>query len=354
MKQSPIYITHDVNDTLTGIIRDLSPDKLFLLTDANLSGTSGPYSAIFELVDPENTVIIEPGDTNKNLDSTAAVWECLSIRGATRRSLLINYGGGMITDLGGFAAATFKRGIPCVNISTSLLADVDASIGGKTGINFMGLKNEIGVFAMPVASVIDLEAISSLPPSEILSGFGEIVKTAMLSSREFTAEIYRTDPLLPDLDWASFISRSLACKQSVIEQDPYEKGIRKVLNFGHTAGHAFESLAMSRRQPLPHGVAVAHGILVALIISNMAVGLPSDEITRYACCLLRPYFPPFSIRCDDYPELLRLMHHDKKNVGDEEIRFTLLSAIAHPVIDCKVSDDTVRNALDIYRDLTSQ
>lgn len=303
---------------------------------------------------PDMPVITIPaGEESKNIATCTGVWREMSELGLTRHSVIVNVGGGVVTDLGGFCAATYMRGIPFINVSTTLLGAVDASVGGKTGVDLDGLKNRIGVFAQPRATFVPVEALATLPAQDMLSGYAEMIKTAYIFSPEFTDEMLRYSPLSLDVEATEKgIKRCLEVKSGVVARDPQEKGERKILNFGHTAGHAFEEFAMQRK-PMLHGIAVAHGMLVALVLSHLMCGLPSAEIYRYAD-RLREVFPPMRITCNDYDELLRLMRLDKKNRGGCDTRFVLLRAIGECVTDVAVPEKEIKNALDIYSDLTGQ
>lgn len=254
----------------------------------------------------------------------------------------------MITDLGGFAAACFKRGISHINVATTLLAAVDAAIGGKTGIDFMGLKNEIGAFKMPAQTTAYIPAFRTLPDRELLSGWAEAVKTAYIDSAEMTAEMLAADPLEIDgNDMERFVTYCRRVKTDIVSQDPTEKGLRKILNFGHTAGHAFETLMLTRDTPVPHGVAVAHGMLIALILSFELAGLDRRHVTQYVAWL-REYYPPLGISCKDYDRICELTAHDKKNTGTQFANFVLLEDIGSPVFDRPVTPDQLKEALDLY------
>ena len=278
------------------------------------------------------------------------VWKQLGEGGGTRRSLLVNLGGGMVTDLGGFAASTFKRGIKFINIPTTLLSSVDAAVGGKTGINFNGLKNEVGVFNEADAVIISTMPLYTLPIEEVKSGFAEMLKHGLLSGREVFERLlaydfskYNADELLVLLE------ESVNVKREIVRQDPHEKGLRRALNLGHTVGHAFESMAMKRQNPIPHGYAVAWGMIVELVLSHMQLGFDSDMLHRYADFVYSNY-GAFHITCDDYPELISLMRHDKKS-NSGEMNFSLLSGVGEIKINCEATEDDVKAALDIYRDL---
>lgn len=345
-----LIFTNEVKPALEGLIEELNPDRLALLCDTNTR-------AIAEELAPSGADIIEilPGDENKNLTQLSRVWEHLSTHGFTRRSVMVNVGGGMVTDLGGFAAASFKRGIRFINVATTLLGAVDAAVGGKTGINFLDLKNEIGAFQEAVAVIISTRFFATLPATELRSGFAEMLKHGLISREEIYRRLLDFDIVNADLtELLPLLEESVNVKREVVAQDPREQGLRKALNLGHTAGHAFESLALERNQPIPHGVAVAHGLLVEMILSHMLSGFPSKELYRYAELLNTAYTDIPRITCADYPDLLRLMAHDKKNTIPGQINFTLLETPGIPKIDQTAPAPTIQTALDLYRDLTGQ
>lgn len=342
-----LIFTNEVKPALEGLIAELNPDRVALLCDSNTQRFADELA-------PANADIIEilPGDENKNLTQLSRVWEHLSSHGFTRRSVMVNVGGGMVTDLGGFAAATFKRGIRFINVATTLLGAVDAAVGGKTGINFMDLKNEIGAFQEAVAVIISTRFFATLPPTELRSGFAEMLKHGLISREEIYRRLLDFDIVNADLEeLLPLLEESVNVKREVVAQDPREHGLRKALNLGHTAGHAFESLALERNHPIPHGVAVAHGLLVELILSHMQAGFPSAELYSYAELLNRAYNDVPAITCSDYPALLRLMAHDKKNTIPGQINFTLLEAPGTVIINQTATESTIQTALDLYRDL---
>lgn len=345
-----IIFTNEVNQALEQVLESMDFNKLFVLTDVNTAhfvlpkfGTSlSKYGA--------TNISINAGDVSKNVESLMQVWKQLGEGGGTRRSLLVNLGGGMVTDLGGFAASTFKRGIKFINIPTTLLSSVDAAVGGKTGINFNGLKNEVGVFNEADAVIISTMPLFTLPIEEVKSGFAEMLKHGLLSGREVFERLlaydfskYNADELLVLLE------ESVNVKREIVRQDPHEKGLRRALNLGHTVGHAFESMAMKRQNPIPHGYAVAWGMIVELVLSHMQLGFDSDMLHRYADFVYSNY-GAFHITCDYYPELISLMRHDKKS-NSGEMNFSLLSGVGEIKINCEATEDDVKAALDIYRDL---
>lgn len=336
---------------LDSFVKTIAPKgNIFLLTDSNTRAKVYPLLAEESRVAAQASVIeIPSGDVNKNLTSLTHIWSQLVAGGATRRSLLINLGGGMVTDIGGFAAATFKRGIPFINVPTTLLGAVDAAVGGKTGINFEGLKNEIGAFREAEQVIISTIYFATLPPAEMLSGYGEMLKHGLLSSREEFLSLLAHDPVGGDLDaLLPLLERNVKVKRDIVTKDPTEQGLRKALNLGNTPGHAFESWAMAK-QPVPHGYAVAWGLLVDLILSHLLEEFPSDLLQSYAS-RLRELYGTLPIGCNDYDTLIGYMRHDKKNESVDAINFTLLDAPGRVHLDAIVPADTIRQALDLFRD----
>ncbi len=356
MSQKLIFTNHP-GEAIDQLVADMKPNAVFAIVDTNTQSAVLPLlSAMSDVVRNAKVITCEAGDVNKNIDSLTVIWQQLNTGGATRSSLVINVGGGMITDMGGFAAATFKRGIRFINVPTTLLAAVDASAGGKTGINFNGCKNEIGVFAEADAVVISTVFFKTLPTQELLSGYAEMIKHSLLEGRQQFDSLldYNIEDAMIDPDrLLSLVRESVGVKERVVAEDPHEHGIRRALNLGHTVGHAFESFAMiDRHSPVPHGYAVAWGIVVELVLSTMLQGFPSDLLHRYAS-FVRSVYGAFDITCDNYPALLALMAHDKKNSSPEHINFTLLSDVGQIKIDCEVDSEHIKAALDIYRDLMS-
>jgi 3-dehydroquinate synthase len=257
----------------------------------------------------------------------------------------------MVTDMGGFAGATFKRGIRTINIPTTLMASVDAATGGKTGINFNGLKNEIGSFYPPLCIFIDCQFLRTLDRDNLLSGYAEMIKHGLISSVETCSSVLSFPLDREETDYASLnrmVTCSVAVKERIVEEDPEEKGLRKVLNFGHTVGHAFESLSFAKKTPVLHGHAVAAGIVCELYLSYKTCGFPMDALSR-TVHFIKTSYPPFFFDCKDYDALYELMTHDKKNEGNL-IRFTLLAGIGDARINQVVSREKILDSLDFYRE----
>lgn len=344
-----IIFTNDITTRLESLVDSMSPASVHIITDTTVGRVVVPRLGLKW----SHIITVPDGDRAKNLDSLAAIWRDLSEGGATRGSLVINIGGGVVTDMGGFAAATFKRGIRFINLPTTLLAAVDAAVGGKTGINFGGLKNEIGAFAPADAVLISTATFDTLPEREITSGYAEMMKHALLSGPAETAGTLSFDPVEGDrTHLLALLETSVRVKERIVEADPLEKGLRRALNLGHTVGHAFESLSLAKGTPLPHGHAVATGMGVELILSRILSGFPSETLHQYIDTLKRLGYPRGFFTCDDYPALIDLMRHDKKNRTPGAINFTLLSAPGRPRIDCTASEDDILAALDIYREMT--
>lgn len=339
----------NLTDRIRLAIEAIGPDRVFVITDSNVAEVE---AGLIDALCASHVGVVEAGEEHKTFAEAARIAGELSANGATRRSLVVCIGGGMVTDLGGFVAAIFKRGIRHINVSTTLLGAVDASVGGKTGVDFNGLKNELGAFHMPLEVFADTEAFSSLPPGEILSGFGEVVKTAFLAGKDMTERMLAVYPLEVPVEFLEEVCGFCKDKKMrVVEADPTEQGLRKVLNLGHTAGHAMETLMLERGIPVAHGVAVAHGLLVALILSNLVCGLDSIWVSRYASWL-RAYYPAIPFTCNDYDDIWRIACHDKKNAGSSDIlNFVLLSSPGHPNIDVSINRSLFESALDIYQDL---
>lgn len=348
-----LLFTNHVAQAIDRMVEKLEPASVHVLVDANTA------SFVLPRMQEESQVIrtariIETGgagDMHKNLDTLAAIWQRLGDDGAVRRSLLINLGGGVITDMGAFAAATFKRGIPFVNIPTTLLGAVDASVGGKTGINFNSLKNEVGLFADAELVIISTTFFRTLTSQELLSGYAEMLKHALLTSDDMTDRLLAYDVTAYEPDsLLRLLKDSVEVKCTYVTDDPTDCGRRQALNLGHTFAHAFESLAMERRSPLSHGYAVAFGMVAALILSHLVMQFPSDRLHRYAR-YVGQHYGAYAIDCNDYDRLLAFMARDKKNTGSDKLTFTLLRKVGDPVIGATASPDEVKAALDIYRDM---
>ncbi|WP_303238912.1 3-dehydroquinate synthase [Leyella stercorea] len=383
--QQRVIISQDIEHDLAQAIAETEHDHVFVLTDDITQECCLPKVAVLFAKHNATTITIRHDDTNKTLATLADVWTALQRSGATRHSLLVNLGGGMVTDLGGFAAATFKRGINFINIPTTLLAMVDAAVGGKTGINFGGLKNEVGAFANARYVIVNTCFLDTLDTANLCSGYAEMLKHSLISNAQMWAEHVNFDILQPDLaELQRMVAASIAVKEHIVADDPHEHGIRKALNFGHTIGHALEEFSMQQpggavvptaptKQEIPkggavvsarllplaraitapkntllHGYAVAFGLIGELYISARKAGFPTARLhqtTRF----IRENYGAVAFTCDDYPTLLNLMRHDKKNTSDT-INFTLLHDIGDIRINQTATDEEIREALDFIRE----
>ena len=396
MNPQQVEISENLEASLARAIDACEHDRLFILTDNTTRELCWPVVSGFPCLQGAEVISIGATDTHKTLESLAHVWEELGRMGGTRHTLLINIGGGMVTDLGGFAASTFKRGINYINIPTTLLAMVDASVGGKTGINFRGLKNEIGVFNNAATVILDTQFLRTLDRENILSGYAEMLKHGLISNEAMWAELIKDEILeMKDerYDYSqdeisskqgnhtshfSFLSShfrkmladSVAVKQRIVTEDPLEHGLRKALNLGHTVGHAFESFALSTMGTVPsvsstanyrgtvpsvrnavpqlHGYFVAYGLVCELYLSTVKTGFPTDKM-RQTVSFIREHYGRMPITCDDYPTLFELMTHDKKNTAGI-INFTLLGDIGDIRINQTATKEEIYEALDFYRE----
>ena len=383
--QQRVIISQDIEHDLAQAIAETEHDRVFVLTDDITQECCLPKVAVLFAKHNATIITIRHDDTNKTLATLADVWTALQRGGATRHSLLVNLGGGMVTDLGGFAAATFKRGINFINIPTTLLAMVDAAVGGKTGINFGGLKNEVGAFANARYVIVNTCFLDTLDTANLCSGYAEMLKHSLISNAQIWAEHVNFDILQPDLaELQRMVAASIAVKEHIVANDPHEHGIRKALNFGHTIGHALEEFSMQQqggavvstaptkqeapkggavvsarllplarartapKNTLLHGYAVAFGLIGELYISARKAGFPTARLHQTAR-FIRENYGAVAFTCDDYPTLLNLMRHDKKNTSDT-INFTLLHDIGDIRINQTATDEEIREALDFIRE----
>ena len=325
-----------MNDKLKQIFADTS--KVFILTDENVAPFWLSEAAHWLHCDSAIDIVIKAGEQHKNLQTVQRIWKTLMKHYADRNALLINLGGGVITDLGGFAASTFKRGIKFINIPTTLLAMVDAAIGGKTGIDFGGGKNQIGTFADAEEVIVDPVFLETLPQRELLSGMAEMMKYGFI----FDANLLNVNLE----NYRQYITRCGEIKRKIVEKDPIEKGLRKVLNFGHTLGHAIESHCLTTDYPLLHGEAVALGMLGTLWLSVKQLGLDEkvlQDFEKLLPMLLSEAEMPLSE--NDIEPILGYLVHDKKNKG-ERPRFVLIEEVGKPVWNVEVPENMVRLSLE--------
>lgn len=345
MTVSQTIICSDFSTELRRVISNRKSSEIFILTDENTRKYCLPAVLELDKLKESRVIVLNSGDEHKNIDSAVKIWEYLSENGATRRSLMINVGGGMITDIGGFTAGTFKRGIDYVNVSTTLLGAVDAATGGKTGINFLGLKNEIGVFKPAKAVLINVDFFRTLDDKNLRSGFAEMLKHALIHSKADWNEILTFDLENVDYDKLKILlQKNIDIKEKIVAEDPTEKGIRKALNFGHTIGHAIESLSYRKGNSVLHGYAVAWGLVCEAYLSHIKLGFPKDDFLKLKY-FVKENYGAYDCGCADYSELLELMRHDKKNES-AEINFTLLSDVGEVKINQTATKEEIIECLD--------
>ena len=322
--------------------------KIFILVDENTHELCLPIFLVkLETNAAIEIIEIESGEEHKTIDTCSGVWNTLSELDADRKSLLINVGGGVITDLGGFVASTFKRGIAYINVPTSLLSMVDASVGGKTGVDLGHLKNQIGVISTPNLVLIDTDFLETLPQNQMRSGLAEMLKHGLISDEKYWNKFKDLSKLsLNNLD--ELIYESVIIKKNVVEEDPFENGLRKTLNFGHTLGHAIESyfLSNSNKKDLLHGEAIIVGMILASYISTELIGFPK-QTTEEIKTLFLSYYEKVTIDESEYQNIIDLLKYDKKN-NHGNINFVLLKSIGTPKIDCLVDDAVIIDAFKFY------
>lgn len=288
---------------------------------------------------------IPAGEQHKTLTTCQNIWQEMMDRGINRRSLTIDIGGGVIGDMGGFCASTFKRGMDFIQMPTTLLSQVDASIGGKLGIDFNHIKNSIGVFNNPQGVFIAPEFLRTLSDREVRSGFAEMIKHALIADAEQWEQLQQIDDLAK-VDWAVRLVPSLQIKQRIVEEDPFEAGIRKALNFGHTIGHAVESILLPRENYLLHGEAIAIGMIAESYIAHKEAGLALEALKRIRDFILKIY-DPILLQKTDYEDFIRMMQKDKKN-ETSEINFTLINPIGTALINRTCSRERIIESLEFY------
>lgn len=323
--------------------------QLLILVDENTERHCLPrLQKLLPKLPPPVIIRIPAGEIHKNLDTCRQIWEQMMDARTDRRALMINLGGGVIGDMGGFCACTFKRGIDFLQIPTTLLSQVDASIGGKLGIDFGMVKNSIGLFHDPKAVFIDPAFLDTLPPREIRSGMAEVFKHALIADAGQWNRISRPDADAR-VDWAAVIGASLRIKQRIVEADPWERGLRKALNFGHTIGHAVEGMALEGPSPLLHGEAVAIGMICESFLSHRRLGLPMKDVDAIRTTFLR-YYGHRPVDTDQWESLLGLMSNDKKN-EEGRINFSLLPAIGRVEINGTATPEEIAESIAYYNSL---
>lgn len=340
-------ITDDIVSVLKERIAPWKSKDIFVLTDTNTHQKCLPKLLTIDQIRGANIHTIPFGDTHKHIDTAIGIWQFLVHHMANRHSLMLNVGGGMVTDIGGFTAGTFKRGMRYINVATSLLGAVDAATGGKTGINFEGYKNEVGVFAPSLATIVDVNFFKTLDHPNLKSGYAEMLKHALIYRETHLEELTQFD--IENIDYQKFLpilKENISIKENIVQADPKEQGIRKALNFGHTIGHAIESHLLNTQRAVLHGYAIAWGMICELYLSVKTKGFPKQKFERIKAYLIGLYGVP-TLQQSEFDTLIELMRHDKKNKSDE-INITLLSDIGDICIDQTPSVELIKESLSIF------
>jgi len=343
----PIFFDNSIEE-LAKFVKQGNYSRFFILTDENTAKHCLPaIERLFAGMDNFDVIEINAGEESKDIDFCIGIWKMLIDFGADRKSLMINLGGGVISDMGGFAASTFKRGIDFVHVPTTLLSQVDASVGGKTGIDIDSIKNIIGTFTQPKAVFIAYDFLKTLPPRQILSGLAEMLKHGLIMDAAYWQALKTGDLNMPS---AELIYWSVEIKNKVVIEDPTEKGIRKALNFGHTIGHAVETNSLlTDKNPLTHGEAIAIGMICEAYLAHKKTGLSSDELAEIVE-VINSLYPKYPLKKASYQALLKIMMKDKKNENGK-INCTLLTRIGQCNLDNICTEDELFEALDYYATL---
>lgn len=330
---------------LAEIIENGKYSNVFVFADRNTAELCLPvFREMLDDFSGFDLIETDPGEENKNIDFCIGIWKTLLDFGADRKCLVINLGGGVITDMGGFVASTYKRGVDFINIPTTLLSQVDASVGGKTGIDIDNVKNMVGTFSLPQAVFIEAEFLKTVPQRELLSGFAEMIKHGLIVDQEYYHQLKAAD--YKNITTAA-IHRSVEIKNEVVTADPQEKGLRKILNFGHTIGHAVESYSLSKdKKPLTHGEAIAIGMICEAYLSHKNSTLTAAELEEIRQYISKIY-PAYKIKEKSFAQLSVLMQSDKKNEHGN-VLFSLLQSIGKCTYNCRVSESDIVESLEYY------
>lgn len=349
--QSSTYTVHfdtTCYQQLNAYLKAYRFSMIFIIVDSHTHDSCLPkFMSQLQTEVPIEIIEIEAGEQHKTIDTCVGVWNAMSDLGGDRKSLVINVGGGVVTDLGGFVACTFKRGLKYINVPTSLLAMVDASVGGKTGVDLGNLKNQIGVINSGEMVLVDTSFLSTLPQNHLVSGMAEMLKHGLIYNRTYWNKVANLSmDNLDDLD--QLIYESVLIKHEIVELDPYENGMRKHLNFGHTLGHAIESYFLSHpdKEDLLHGEAIAIGMILESYLSSKLLGFPKTDLEQITK-VIHHIYKPVMIDPTDFDPIIDLMKYDKKN-EQGNINFVLLEAIGKPKRDCLVDNALIVKAFEFY------
>ncbi|MGB6268911.1 MAG: 3-dehydroquinate synthase [Olleya sp.] len=344
-----IHFNTNCYTALNNYIKDNTFSNVFVLVDSNTSTHCLPILLSYLETELSIEVIeIEAGEQHKTIQTCLGVWETLSELRADRKTLLINLGGGVITDLGGFVACTYQRGICFINIPTTLLSMVDASIGGKNGVDLGAIKNQIGIIKTPNMVLVDTNYLTTLSNREMRSGLAEMLKHGLIHNELYYNKLTElSDLTIEDLD--QLIYDSVLIKKDIVEQDPTEQNLRKSLNFGHTLGHAIESFYLNHKtKALLHGEAIAIGMILEAYLSNQLLDFPAEKAKQIKNNTIKVY-GKVDIPEKDYAAIIELMKFDKKNEKGT-VNFALLQAIGQPKINCTASNKLIVNSFKFYNE----
>jgi 3-dehydroquinate synthase len=346
-KEYSVFIGNDVFDILLQKLIEGDYSQVFVLVDEQTERYCLPQLAKYLLA--HQVIKIRSGEQYKTLETSEYIWHQLLLKNADRKSVVINLGGGMVSDIGGFCAATYKRGIDFIHVPTTLLSMVDASIGGKTGVDHKSLKNMLGVFKHPKFIFIFPEFLASLPKSEVMNGYAEMIKHGLISDKEYWQKLQKA-PIEEWPNMMSLIHTSVKIKMQIVKKDPLEKAERKLLNFGHTIGHAVETYSLLHdKQPLKHGEAVAIGMICEAYLSKLVLDFSSKDLRQITELLSRVY-PKYSFNHIIIPDLIQIMRQDKKNSHDQ-FNFVLLKKLGKASYDIPCSESQIVAALNFYEKL---
>ena len=337
-------LINPIASSLESFLENKDYSKIIIIADTNTRKYC--YNRLKSNLPKHSVVSVPVGEAHKTLATCEQIWEAMTRAELDRHALVINIGGGVIGDMGGFCAATYKRGIDFIQVPTTLLAQVDASVGGKLGIDFQGFKNHLGVFQLPLRVLIDPTFLETLPPRELRSGFAEVVKHCLIADADKWHEIREKD--LERQNWPDLIGHSVAIKQAIVAQDPTEKGLRKILNFGHTLGHAVETLFLVKtpKERLLHGEAIAAGMVMESYLAYRKKMIDRQTLEQVEEFMFS-VFGKAAIQPNEVEAIISLTRQDKKNRGNE-VRFSLLTAAGNCAYDVAVAPAEMRKALQYY------
>lgn len=344
---NPIIFSKNASGDLTSLLREINFSQLFVLADENTAENCLPR---IQSILPTDTfyLTIRSGEKNKTIQTCTEIWASMTEAQLDRKALFLNLGGGVISDMGGFCASIYKRGIRFINMPTSLLSQVDASVGGKLGVDFEGLKNHLGVFNEPEMVIIAPEFLQTLPPNELRSGFAEIIKHGLIRDKAYFERLNLAD--WADSDWTDLIRHSVEIKKAVVQEDPKEAGLRKILNFGHTIGHAFETYYLDGPKHLLHGEAIAVGMICEAYLSKKKLNLSETDLETIQTAFLKVY-GKIEIAEEDLEPVLDFCLQDKKNEGST-LLFSLLNSIGDCTYNIPVNREEILESIHYYKSIS--